>query len=95
MQRILPLSVLCIILFYCCKQTNREEKYFEPDVRSVMSTKEQQVFLSELQGELFYIRLQETNRPLGLLHKVEVTDDYILVSDRKGVFQFDRNGQFE
>ncbi|MBW6498765.1 MAG: 6-bladed beta-propeller [Bacteroidales bacterium] len=89
----LIIIVSCLFLLNSCKQVRSGKDYFQIDVRSSIDNKAQLVLLSELKKDLKYIKLQATNIPLRFIQKVELTDDFILVSDRKGLYKFDHNGQ--
>jgi len=88
--------ILASILFLLnsCNQGNKGKGYYLIDVRSSIENKGSQVFISALKKDLKYIKLQTPDHILRFIQKVEITDNFIFVSDRKGLYQFDHNGQF-
>ncbi len=63
--------------------------------RNVIDKKSVDLYLSELATDIQYVRL-ETNQScfLKFINWLDVTKDYILVSDSKGLYQFDKIGRF-
>ena len=98
MIKILINQVLIIMsiffLLHSCIKGSKEENYFQIDLISSIENKGSQVPLSALRKDLRYIKLHTPDHNLRFIQKIEVTDNFIFVSDRKGLIQFDHNGQF-
>lgn len=95
------LVVLCCIVFAlssCGLNSNSSKKSgdaYEIDVRSVVNMNTADFYLSELSDGIQYVPLE--TGPLNLLRFIswlDITKDYIFVSDLRGLYHFDRSGRF-
>lgn len=94
-------TVLIYFLFTLnsCNTGNKNKKdqsdEHNLDVRSVIDETKADHFLSELSKEIVFIPLEtDAAGYLRSINWLDVTQDYILVSDSRGLFQFDRSGKF-
>ncbi len=95
------LMVLCIIviaLSSCGLNNNSSKKPGEPyeiNARNVINKNKVDYYLSELTDGIQYVPLETDS--LNLLRSIswlDITKDYIIASDSRGLYQFDREGGF-
>lgn len=92
--------IIVNFLFLSCnfeRKPVQKEPLFNINIRQIIdqNQKGQEFFLSDLGSSIRYVPLE--SHPacfLNFIHKVQIYQGNIFVSDRKGVFQFDSSGRF-
>jgi hypothetical protein len=94
-NKILLKVVILILLFGCSCQDNKHKITSIIKVRKEISKSQKELALSILGAEIKYIKLQATpDVSLRHIQKLQMTDDGIYLSDRKGLYLFDFQGRF-
>lgn len=94
------LKYFCILVAMtsCGLKNNTSEdntESFKLNVRSVINNNEEKLYLSHFTDDIKYVRLETDSACLlRVVNWLDITQNYIFVSDSRGLYQFDKNGSF-
>jgi len=87
--------ILLVCLFSCNTEKNADLPKYKIDIRKGLNNREQQFVLSDFVRDVEYVRLETSQECLlSDIYELVVTSDFILISDRKRLLKFGKDGSF-
>jgi len=87
--------ILLVYIFSCNTEKNADLPKYKIDLRKGLDNREQQFVLSDFVRDLEFVPLETSQECLlSDIYELKVTNDFILISDRKKLLKFGKDGRF-